>query len=105
MNTKTIDSVEDFDNIVLSSPQPIVVDFWAEWCGPCHALAPILEEATQEAGLQLVKVDVDAQVELAARYGIMSIPAVLTFRSGAEQHRFVGVKSKKAILADWSESL
>jgi putative thioredoxin len=78
---------------------PVVVDFWADWCGPCHALAPILEGAVAERDGQIVlaKVDVDANPRLAAEHGIQGIPAVKAFRKGALADQFVGVRSPQAV--------
>ncbi len=77
----------------------MVVDFWAEWCGPCHALAPVLESAIaeREGAVELVKVDVDAEQELAGRYGIQSIPTVAVFRDGEPVTGFVGTYPPAAI--------
>jgi len=77
------------------------VDFWAEWCGPCKMIGPVLDEiATEQSGrVKVAKVNVDTNPELAARYGIQSIPTLLYFAGGKVQHQSVGVASKKAILA------
>jgi putative thioredoxin len=82
-----------------SNSEPVVVDFWAEWCGPCKMLAPALEEATAAKGVTLAKVGVDANVQVAQEYGIRGIPAVKAFRNGHVVAEFVGVQSKPTIEA------
>ena len=73
-----------FQQEVLDSERPVLVDFWAEWCGPCHAVAPILDQIAEERAdqLRLVKVNIDEEPELAQRYGIMSIPTMILFEGG-----------------------
>ena len=85
------------DVIGRSSERPIVVDFWADWCGPCHQLAPVLERAADEHGVELVKVDIDANPELARRYGVGGIPAVKAFRNGHVVAEFVGARPPAAV--------
>ncbi len=86
-----------FDEVVLQSKQPVMVDFWAVWCGPCRMLGPIIEEiATDFDGKAIVgKVDVDANQEFAAKYGVRNIPTVLVFQNGEVVGRQVGVAPKQ----------
>jgi putative thioredoxin len=82
-----------------SRERPVVVDFWAEWCGPCHALAPVLEQAVAERNgdVELVKVDVDANPELSRRFGVHGIPAVKAFRNGHVVREFVGAQPPRVV--------
>ena len=88
-----------FDQEVLASETPVLVDFWAEWCGPCHAVSPILDRIVEERNgdLKLVKVNIDEEQELARRYGIMSIPAMILFREGEPAAATIGAQPKAAI--------
>jgi len=93
-------TISDFTEDVLESGVPVLVDFWASWCGPCRMLAPVMEEVSLEAGenAAVFKVNVDEQGELATAYGVRSIPTVIRFESGEETGRLVGLQSKDAIM-------
>lgn len=86
-------TTENFEEAVLKSEKPVLVDFWATWCGPCRRQAPVVEELS-EAGYYVGKVDVDKNPELAQQFRIMSIPTLLVFKDGQETARFVGLTSK-----------
>jgi thioredoxin 1 len=94
---KTSDS--SFDADVLKSAAPVVVDFWAEWCGPCRMIAPALEEISGQLGdkVKIVKLNVDENPNIAAKYGIMSIPTLLLFKNGEIADRQVGAAPKQKL--------
>jgi len=87
-----------FDTEVLGSEQPIIVDFWAEWCGPCHAVAPVLDDIVAEReGIRLAKVNIDEEPALAERFGILSIPAIVLFEAGEPKAAALGAQPRKAL--------
>ena len=88
-----------FDQEVLSSDTPVLVDFWAEWCGPCHAVSPILDKIVEERSgeLKLVKVNIDEEQGLAERYGIASIPTMVLFKDGEPAAAAIGAQPKGAL--------
>src|SRR2546428_6161012 len=92
----------DFEAEVLGSDTPVLVDFWAEWCVPCHMVSPVVEEIGQEKGvaLKVVKLNIDDNPDVTRKYGVMSIPSLLLFKGGEEVARVIGARPKDAILRD-----
>jgi thioredoxin 1 len=90
---------QSFDAEVLQSDTPVIVDFWAEWCGPCHAVSPVLDRIVAEHGddLKLVKVNIDEQPALSQRYGVQSIPTMILFKEGEPAAAAIGAQPKPAL--------
>jgi thioredoxin 1 len=97
MSTAVTES--SFEQEVLQSDKPVIVDFWAEWCGPCHAVAPVLDKIADERSddLRLVKVNIDEEPALAQKYGVVSIPTIVLFKDGEPAAAAVGAQPKGAI--------
>lgn len=91
----------NFDQEVLNSDKPVLIDFWASWCGPCRMVSPIVDEIAEEsaATLKVGKVNVDEESDLAAQFGVQSIPTLLVVKNGKVVNTSVGAKSKQSILA------
>jgi thioredoxin 1 len=99
INTLTDSS---FDGEISGAALPVLVDFWAEWCGPCRMIAPVLQEIADEQGekIQIVKVNVDESLEVARRYEVMSIPTLILFKDGQPALRLIGAKGKGQLLEE-----
>ncbi|HEY8628303.1 MAG TPA: thioredoxin [Gaiellaceae bacterium] len=86
-----------FEQDVLKSETPVIVDFWAEWCGPCHAVAPVLDKIADEHDVKIVKVNIDEEQDLAQRFGVSSIPMMILFKNGEPAAAAVGAQPKGAL--------
>ncbi len=104
--TKTVTDAS-FDVDVLKSDKPVLVDYWAEWCGPCRMVGPVLEEIAQEHGdkIDIVKLNIDENPEVAQRYSILQIPTINVFSGGEVVKQIIGAKPKAALLRELSEYL
>ena len=99
MSVQTI-TRENFDEVVLKADKPVLVDFWAEWCGPCRMVSPIVDEIAEErSDIVVGKINVDEQGELAMRFGVMSIPTLLVFKGGELAQTSVGARPQAELLA------
>ena len=105
--TMTALSDTTFDEEVAGSPEPVLVDFWAEWCGPCKMLEPVLEEIAEQHKdrLRVTKLNVDDNLEVARRFEVMSVPTLILFKDGLPQVRLVGAKGKQQLLQELSRYL
>jgi thioredoxin 1 len=99
MSTVNITS-ENFDSEVMQSEQPVLMDFWAEWCGPCKMIAPILDQIADEykGRLQVVKLDVEENQAISMKYGVRSIPTLMLFKGGVVEAQHVGMLSKEQLI-------
>jgi len=93
---------QDFESEVVGAETPVLVDFWAEWCVPCHMVSPVVEEIGRDKGeaLSVVKLNIDENPEVTRRYGVMSIPTLIMFVAGEEKARIVGARGKDAVLKE-----
>ncbi|GAA2301254.1 thioredoxin [Nonomuraea roseoviolacea subsp. roseoviolacea] len=90
----------NFDEQVLRADKPVLVDFWAEWCGPCRMVAPVLQQIESEYGLTIGKLNTDENPEVMSRYGVLSLPTLLLFENGEPVRQVVGAKPKRMLVSD-----
>ena len=93
-------SSENFEKEVLKSEKPVLVDFYADWCGPCNAMAPVIEELAKEleGKVKVGKINVDENPDIAVEYNVMSIPTLIVFKNGKEENRLVGLRNKEELI-------
>lgn len=93
-------STENFEKEVLKSEKPVLVDFYADWCGPCNAMAPVIEELAKELDgkVKVGKINVDENPDIAVEYNVMSIPTLIVFKNGKEEKRLVGLRNKEELI-------
>ena len=96
-------STENFEKEVLKSEKPVLVDFYADWCGPCNAMAPVIEELAKEleGKVKVGKINVDENPDIAVEYNVMSIPTMIIFKNGNTSKTFIGVTDKSEIIAEF----
>lgn len=90
---------ENFEQEVLKAEKPVLVDFYADWCGPCQMMAPVIEEISGEVDAKVCKINIDEEMEIAQKYGVMSIPTFIVFKDGEIAKKDLGAKPKSAVLA------
>lgn len=90
---------ENFEQEVLKAEKPVLVDFYADWCGPCQMMAPVIEEISEEVDAKVCKINIDEEMEIAQKYGVMSIPTFIVFKDGGVAKKDLGAKPKSAVLA------
>lgn len=103
MSIVNIKDESQFEQEIIKSTDTVLVDFYADWCGPCKMVAPILEEIAQEGIVQVAKVNVDQQPKLAERFGILSIPTMIVFQDGKEKKKLIGARSKQDLIDSISQ--
>ena len=93
-------SNENFNSEVISSDKPVLIDFYADWCGPCNAMAPVIEELAKEleGKVKVGKINVDENPDIAVEYNVMSIPTLIVFKNGKEEKRLVGLRNKEELI-------